>query len=42
LLLPLVLAAIAYPFIPSSSTWLTLTIAGLRDGHDDLRGWRPG
>jgi len=29
LLLPLVLAAIAYPFIPSSSTWLTLTIAGL-------------
>jgi len=26
-------AAIAYPFIPSSSTWLTLTIAGLADGR---------
>jgi len=32
LLLPLALALAAYPFIPSSSTWLTLTIAGLAMG----------
>ncbi|MEN3384238.1 MAG: branched-chain amino acid transport system permease protein [Hyphomicrobiales bacterium] len=32
LLLPLALAAVAFPFIPSSSTWLTLTIAGLAMG----------
>src|SRR3979411_1422412 len=32
LLLPLVLAALAFPFIPASSTWLTLTIAGLAMG----------
>ena len=32
LLLPLALALVAYPFIPSSSTWLTLTIAGLAMG----------
>ncbi len=32
LLLPLLLAVAAYPFIPSSSTWLTLTIAGLAMG----------
>ncbi len=32
LLLPLALAAVAYPFIGSTSTWLTLTIAGLAMG----------
>ena len=32
LLLPLVLAVAAYPFIPSTSTWVTLTIAGLAMG----------
>ena len=32
LLLPAALALIALPFIPSSSTWLTLTIAGLAMG----------
>ena len=32
LLLPLALALAALPFIPSSSTWVTLTIAGLAMG----------
>jgi branched-chain amino acid transport system permease protein len=32
LLLPLVMAAAAFPFIGSTSTWLTLTIAGLAMG----------
>src|SRR5215218_8724604 len=32
LLLPLLLAVAAYPFIPSTSTWVTLTIAGLAMG----------
>jgi branched-chain amino acid transport system permease protein len=32
LLLPLFLAVAAFPFIPSTSTWLTLTIAGLAMG----------
>jgi len=32
LLLPVALALVALPFIPSSSTWVTLTIAGLAMG----------
>ena len=32
LLLPLLLAVAAWPFIPSGSTWITLTIAGLAMG----------
>jgi branched-chain amino acid transport system permease protein len=32
LLLPLLLAVAAFPFIPSTSTWVTLTIAGLAMG----------
>ena len=32
LLLPLALALAALPFIPSGSTWVTLTIAGLAMG----------
>ena len=32
MLLPLLLAVAACPFIPSSSTWVTLTIAGLAMG----------
>jgi branched-chain amino acid transport system permease protein len=32
LLLPLLLAVAAWPFIPSGSTWVTLTIAGLAMG----------
>src|ERR1044071_4681082 len=32
LLLPLFLAVAAFPFIPSTSTWVTLTIAGLAMG----------
>src|ERR1044071_10408955 len=32
LLLPLFLAVAAFPFIPSGSTWVTLTIAGLAMG----------
>ena len=32
LLLPVLLALVAWPFIPSSSTWVTLTIAGLAMG----------
>ena len=32
LLLPVALALAALPFIPSSSTWVTLTIAGLAMG----------
>src|SRR5437588_13059133 len=32
LLLPAALALIALPFIPSGSTWLTLTVAGLAMG----------